>query len=616
MSLAVNALYTTVLGAAAACTTDISTDDPRPGDQGAAPSWEQFEREATRVIDGRTVYVVEWDLALSHAELRAYYDEMVAGEAGGTARSTVNRVGNADDVWPAGQQLGLTYCVSNDFGADKARAVAEMATATAEWEAVANVDFTYLPQHDSHCDNGNSNVRFSVRPQSSGGACAFFPSGGGCVERTLVINLAAFPSPSAPNATSVGVFRHELGHILGLRHEHIRATTCSEDTSWRALTMYDVDSVMHYPWCNGVTTSHLWITPLDAAGVRALYGVHDGRAWHTWQGSPGGGFGGWQPRGERRGFAKAVAEQNADGRLELFAVDAATGMVRHTWQTTPSGDWTGWYRLGDAVGLYQLTAAKNADGRLELFGLDSASGLVWHTWQVTPGGGWSGWARLGDAAGVGRLTVGKNADGRLELFAVDTTKGTVTHAWQTSPSGGWTGWYRLGDAVGLGPIAVGKNADGRLEVFAASIESGLVWHAWQTSPSGGWTGWYRLGDAVGVGQIAVGKNADGRLEVFAVDTAARLSWHTWQTTPSGGWTGWYRLGDAVGLGSIAVATNADGRLELFAVDTAAGLSWHTAQTSAGGAWAGWSRLFDIAGVGELAVATNADGRLELFGISR
>jgi len=48
--------------------------------------------------------------------------------------------------------------------------------------------------------------------------------------------------------TSQGVFRHELGHVLGLRHEHIRApgTFCTEDSSWRGVTAYDSASVMHY----------------------------------------------------------------------------------------------------------------------------------------------------------------------------------------------------------------------------------------------------------------------------------------------------------------------------------------------------------------------------------
>jgi len=287
-------------------------DDPGD-DPGDAPSWEQFRAAATRSVDGREAYVVEWDQALTLDELRAYYQRNIVEREIGTVEqdSIVNQVGGADDAWTGGQHLRLTYCVSNAFAGNKTRAVNEMAAATRAWEAVANVDFRYLPAHDGACTNANANVVFAVRPWTSGGACAFFPSGGGCVPRTVVINFADLDTnygTIAPNVRTVGVFRHELGHVLGLRHEHTRPQTgvCFENNSWRPLTPYDQSSVMHYPWCNGITTSDLAITDSDAIGVRQLYGAsfsptdhrflvgdvdHDGRgdivqAWRGWGSLP------------------------------------------------------------------------------------------------------------------------------------------------------------------------------------------------------------------------------------------------------------------------------------------------------------------------------------------
>lgn len=263
-------------------------------EEGAIPTWESYLEASTRMYEGRAIYVVEGDIAVTLDELHASYDRLVAWmrdeERGlepavgrGQYRSTVNQVAGVDDLWSTGVRRDLTYCVTDDFGAQKAQAVAEMRQATADWERVGNFNFRYVPAEDGACDNSNANVVFSVRPWAGGGACAFFPSGGGCVPRTVVMDFDAF---AVGAVTSQGVFRHELGHVLGLRHEHIRfpGTTCTENASWRAVTPYDSASVMHYPWCPGGTNlGDLFITPDDTAGIESLYGpsTAHGFAWVT-----------------------------------------------------------------------------------------------------------------------------------------------------------------------------------------------------------------------------------------------------------------------------------------------------------------------------------------------
>lgn len=262
-SLALGALL-----ALAACSPAM---DEEVGSSTPDMTFEEFEAQAYREPWEGGVYIVNGDEpVLDKKHLREFYDQLYRSDGA----LIINRVGGADDRWSNTAKLNLTFCISNGFGGNKATMVNAMNAATGNWEAAANINFVYRSEFDGSCTASQTGVVFDVR-QVSGQpflARAFFPSSPRSQRNVLVDTTAFGASISLTN-----ILTHELGHVLGFRHEHTRpeAGTCFEDNSWRALTTYDSASTMHYPQCNG-TSSTLEMTARDRQGAASVYGAPGG----------------------------------------------------------------------------------------------------------------------------------------------------------------------------------------------------------------------------------------------------------------------------------------------------------------------------------------------------
>jgi hypothetical protein len=249
------------------------------------------------LVDDEIFTVVEGDLALDPDQKELWMEGQQAkksqftsrlraeaigfGEAALTQGGTVTSylVGIVQDGkvvrWPPGTVL--TYCVLlNTFPRQEwyEELVANMPLATADWEAVCGVQFRYVPELDTSPSVRPEGVLFPVRYISAGGAfiaASFFPNDPKNRRRMLID-----PSYFTTSFDHVGVLRHELGHVLGFRHEHIRsgapAVCPHEDTTGTInFTNYDPQSVMHY-FCGGVGSKNLEITAVDRNGAQQLYG--------------------------------------------------------------------------------------------------------------------------------------------------------------------------------------------------------------------------------------------------------------------------------------------------------------------------------------------------------
>jgi len=239
-----------------------------------------YDNPKTIVLDNKQYYIVESDVKLTPEQFKEYDARRKALiKAAEHLRTNPNALlGMVDPFghlvrWGPEQAHRLTYWVDKQsFGQYEINgdSIARlMVVATINWENVCGVHFEEVPDKSQALFT----VKFNTDNSEPGlMAAAFFPNDPP-EQRVLYI----FPGFARNGYDMTGILRHELGHILGYRHEHIRLVG-GEPTVYRGATLFpvtavDTHSVMHY-YIRGVGGSKNGeISDLDVRGAQFYYGA-------------------------------------------------------------------------------------------------------------------------------------------------------------------------------------------------------------------------------------------------------------------------------------------------------------------------------------------------------
>ena len=240
-----------------------------------------IDRAPSYQANGKTYYVLERCISVEEDNLQSYAEATLTpvsdGVAGEMPLELVGATVNGKLMrWTTNTQL--TWWLDEASFPDEERAqqcLTFAEQAGSDWNEAAEsggLDIRFS-RVDSESD-ALFNIVYEKFDSASLFAVAFFPHEP-VWGRVVRVGPAMFAQDAGFDP--VGVLRHEFGHVLGFRHEHIRPEAPQQIEPWvvgeigaEELSKYDRRSLMHYPM-GDAGTNDFNITEHDRKGFIKLY---------------------------------------------------------------------------------------------------------------------------------------------------------------------------------------------------------------------------------------------------------------------------------------------------------------------------------------------------------
>jgi len=241
----------------------------------------KLKKEKDITIRGKNYVVVDGDIVITKElfdeKYKAVNDGLKELERTTQLRIHVGLLGMVDPRlgvpvrWAPDIARKLTYYINapsfKDQNPDAALVARLMDLATKSWSNICGVFFQEVSTEDESIFVVSYRNDVYIEGLM---ASAFFPDD---LPENRVLWI--YKDFSRTGYSMVGILRHELGHILGFRHEHIRlAAYDNEETGGNRfeITPYDRNSVMHYVVPEGGSREGK-LSKLDIEGAVFYYGV-------------------------------------------------------------------------------------------------------------------------------------------------------------------------------------------------------------------------------------------------------------------------------------------------------------------------------------------------------